>query len=80
VLFNPVYGQGLTVAAQQAQLLGELIADSPTLTDLAQRFQRKAGGLIQLPWSMATSRDLSWDPAPPCQRHPKTDPLAAVEF
>jgi len=64
-VFNPVYGQGLTVAAQQVQLLGKLLADTPTLTDLAQRFQREAGSLIQLPWSMATSSDLSWDSAPP---------------
>ena len=34
-VFNPVYGQGLTVAAQQVQLLGELLADTPTLTDLS---------------------------------------------
>lgn len=64
-VFNPVYGQGLTVAAQEAQLLGELLAGAGTLTGLAQRFQRRVGGLIRLPWSMATSSDLSWDPAPP---------------
>jgi 2-polyprenyl-6-methoxyphenol hydroxylase-like FAD-dependent oxidoreductase len=64
-IFNPIYGQGLTVAAQQAQLLGELLGSTRTLTGLAQRFQRRAGVLIRLPWSMATSSDLSWDPAPP---------------
>lgn len=64
-VFNPVYGQGLTVAAQQAQLLDELLIGTRTLTTMAQRFQRRAGRLIQLPWSMATSTDLSWDPAPP---------------
>jgi hypothetical protein len=64
-VFNPVYGQGLTVAAQEAQLLGELLDGTRTLTGLAQRFQRRLGGLIRLPWSMATSSDLSWDPAPP---------------
>jgi 2-polyprenyl-6-methoxyphenol hydroxylase-like FAD-dependent oxidoreductase len=64
-VFNPVYGQGLTVAAQQAQLLRELLTGTRTLRGLAPRFQRRAGRLIRLPWSMATSSDLSWDPAPP---------------
>jgi len=64
-VFDPVYGQGLTVAAQQVQLLGELLEGTRTLTGLAQHFQRRLGGLIRLPWSMATSNDLSWDPAPP---------------
>lgn len=64
-VFNPVYGQGLTVAAQEVQLLGELLDGTRTLAGLAQRFQRRVGGLIRLPWSMATSSDLSWDPAPP---------------
>lgn len=64
-VFNPLYGQGLTVAAQQTQLLGELLTGARTLKGLTQRFRRRAAGLIQLPWSMATSSDLSWDPAPP---------------
>jgi 2-polyprenyl-6-methoxyphenol hydroxylase-like FAD-dependent oxidoreductase len=64
-VFNPVYGQGLTVAAQQAQLLGELLDGTRALTGLAQHFQRRLGGLIRLPWSMATSSDLFWDPASP---------------
>ena len=33
--------------------------------ELAQRFQCRLECLIRLPWSMATSSDLSWDPAPP---------------
>ena len=64
-VLNPVYGQGLTVAVQEAQLLDELLDGTRTLTDLAQRFQRRLEGLIRLPWSMATSSDLSWDSAPP---------------
>lgn len=62
-VFNPVYGQGLTVAAQQAQLLNKLLHDTGTLTGVAQRFQRQLAGLIRLPWWMATSSDLAWDPA-----------------
>ncbi|HEX8760992.1 MAG TPA: hypothetical protein VF734_13695 [Pseudonocardiaceae bacterium] len=62
-VFNPVYGQGLTVAAQQAQLLHEVLHSTGTLTGLAQRFQRQLAGLIRLPWWMATSSDLAWDPS-----------------
>jgi 2-polyprenyl-6-methoxyphenol hydroxylase-like FAD-dependent oxidoreductase len=63
-VFNPVYGQGLTVAAQQAQMLSEFLDGTRTLIGLAQRFQRRLPGLIRLPWLMATSNDLAWDPAP----------------
>ncbi|MGH3939849.1 MAG: NAD(P)/FAD-dependent oxidoreductase, partial [Pseudonocardiaceae bacterium] len=64
-VFNPLYGQGLTIAAQEAQLLGEMLEDTRTLTGLAPRFQRRVGSLIRLPWTLATSSDLFWDPAPP---------------
>jgi hypothetical protein len=64
-VFNPAYGQGLTVAAQQAKLLDELLDGARTLPGLAQRFQRRLSGLIRLPWSMATSSDLAWNPASP---------------
>jgi 2-polyprenyl-6-methoxyphenol hydroxylase-like FAD-dependent oxidoreductase len=40
-VFNRIYGQGLTVAAQQVQLLGELLEGTRTLTGLAQHFQRR---------------------------------------
>jgi 2-polyprenyl-6-methoxyphenol hydroxylase-like FAD-dependent oxidoreductase len=64
-VFNPVYGQGLTVATQQAQLLDEVLDTTRTLAGMAQRFQRRLTGLIRLPWSMATSSDLAWNPASP---------------
>ncbi len=68
-VFNPLYGQGLTIAAQEAHLLGEMLEDTRTLTGLAPQFQRRVGRLIRLPWSLATSSDLFWDPAP-VPRHP----------
>lgn len=66
-VFNPLYGQGLTIAAQEAQLLGEMLEDTRTLTGLASRFQRRVASLIRLPWTLATSSDLFWDPAPPAR-------------
>lgn len=55
-LFNPIYGQGLTVAALQAQALAPwLERDEST-----RRFQRRAAQVIRIPWLMATSSDLAW--------------------
>ncbi|WP_091456395.1 FAD-dependent oxidoreductase [Actinokineospora iranica] len=61
---NPVYGQGMTVAAMQALALRGLLADHARrgdLTGLARRFQRQAARDLRLPWLMATSSDLAWN-------------------
>jgi 2-polyprenyl-6-methoxyphenol hydroxylase-like FAD-dependent oxidoreductase len=56
--FNPVYGQGMTVAAQEACLLRELLADqSPSgdpLQGLAKAFFEKIPALVETPWNVAT--------------------------
>ncbi|MBA8793737.1 2-polyprenyl-6-methoxyphenol hydroxylase-like FAD-dependent oxidoreductase [Friedmanniella endophytica] len=58
--FNPVYGQGITVSACQA----ELLASEPTLRAgplggaATRRLQRRVGAITELPWSVATSEDL----------------------
>jgi len=51
--FNPIYGQGITVAAMQAELLRTTLATSPT-----RQIQRKLSAVVDLPWSVATSEDL----------------------
>lgn len=54
--FNPIYGQGMTVAALEALLLRRLIAQG---TDgLARRFFRGAAKLIDTPWSISVGTDL----------------------
>jgi hypothetical protein len=55
--FNPIYGQGMTVAALEAQLLEALLADRGT-DDLAPRFHKSAGKLLSSPWSLACGGDL----------------------
>ncbi|MGC5030564.1 FAD-dependent oxidoreductase [Micromonospora sp. DT229] len=53
---NPVYGQGITVAAVQALLLRRLLARGRHR--LARRFFRRAARVIDGPWSIAVGTDL----------------------
>jgi 2-polyprenyl-6-methoxyphenol hydroxylase-like FAD-dependent oxidoreductase len=55
--FNPIYGQGITVAAMQAELLGKVIGQTNT-TRSTRRLQRRLLAVTALPWSIATSEDL----------------------
>ncbi|MEV0005002.1 FAD-dependent oxidoreductase [Micromonospora sp. NPDC050980] len=54
--FNPVYGQGMTVAALEAQLLRTLLRRGPDR--LARRFFRRAARVIDGPWSISVGTDL----------------------
>jgi 2-polyprenyl-6-methoxyphenol hydroxylase-like FAD-dependent oxidoreductase len=55
--FNPVYGQGMSVAAQEACLLRTLLArlagDRDPLAGLAPAFFAEMQALIETPWSVA---------------------------
>jgi 2-polyprenyl-6-methoxyphenol hydroxylase-like FAD-dependent oxidoreductase len=54
--FNPIYGQGMTVAALEALLLRDLIHDG---TDgLARRFFRRAARIVDHPWAISVGTDL----------------------
>jgi 2-polyprenyl-6-methoxyphenol hydroxylase-like FAD-dependent oxidoreductase len=67
--FNPAYGQGMTVAALEAEALAtELAAGTP---GLAARFYRAAAALIEAPWQMAACADLA-NPAVAGDRPPAT--------
>jgi 2-polyprenyl-6-methoxyphenol hydroxylase-like FAD-dependent oxidoreductase len=54
--FNPVYGQGMTVAAQEAALLQQCLGDGDA--DLARRFFKAARTAIDIPWNIAVGNDL----------------------
>ncbi|WP_440072766.1 FAD-dependent oxidoreductase [Streptosporangium sp. OZ121] len=54
--FNPVYGQGMTVAALEALLLGDLLGRGDD--GLARRFFRAAAKIIDGPWSISVGSDL----------------------
>jgi 2-polyprenyl-6-methoxyphenol hydroxylase-like FAD-dependent oxidoreductase len=54
--FNPIYGQGMSVAALQAvELEKSLVAND---SDLAKTFFRRAAKLVDIPWSIAVGNDL----------------------
>jgi flavin-dependent dehydrogenase len=54
--FNPVYGQGMTVAAQEAVLLCQCLDAGNA--DLARRFFAAAATAIDTPWDIAVGNDL----------------------
>jgi 2-polyprenyl-6-methoxyphenol hydroxylase-like FAD-dependent oxidoreductase len=63
---NPVYGQGMTVAALSARLLGECMTEArgrgaPLAT---QDFQKRLARVQLIPWLMATAEDALWEAGP----------------
>jgi len=54
--FNPIYGQGMTVAALEAVQLDEVLHDGPN--NLAPRLFQRAAKVIDTPWSIAVGNDL----------------------
>ncbi len=57
--FNPIYGQGITVAACEALLLRQALAAGlgPGYT---RRLLRKFATVVSLPWAISTSEDLRY--------------------
>jgi hypothetical protein len=60
--FNPVYGQGMTVAAQEAVALRQSLRTGSN--DLARRFFKATEKVIDIPWTIAVGNDL---------RHPQVN-------
>lgn len=54
--FNPVYGQGMSVAALEAQALDDGLTQG--IQGLAARFYRRARKIVDIPWAIATGEDL----------------------
>jgi len=64
--FNPVYGQGMSVAAIEAQSLDrclreqEMVAGNNGLVGFTQRFQQAIARDIKTPWLLSTGEDLRY--------------------
>lgn len=56
--FNPAYGQGMTVAAVEAVVLRECLADGRK--GLPKRFFAEAAKVIDVPWDIAVGADLRY--------------------
>lgn len=54
--FNPIYGQGMTVAALEALALQDCLAAGTQ--GLARRFFKLAGEVVDIPWQIAVGNDL----------------------
>jgi 2-polyprenyl-6-methoxyphenol hydroxylase-like FAD-dependent oxidoreductase len=57
--FNPVYGQGMSVACLEAVVLHHALADGG-LDALPRRFFDRASDVVDVAWKMATSVDLGY--------------------
>ena len=55
--FNPIYGQGMSVAALEALSLRECLRAGPA-AGLARRFFAKAARIVDIPWGIAVGADL----------------------
>jgi 2-polyprenyl-6-methoxyphenol hydroxylase-like FAD-dependent oxidoreductase len=54
--FNPVYAQGMTVAAEEARTLQHCLRTGSS--DLARRFFKAAAKIVDIPWGIAVGSDL----------------------
>jgi hypothetical protein len=66
--FNPVYGQGMTVACVEALVLRDCLARGTQ--DIAKRFFRAASPLIDIPWQIAVGSDL---------QHPRVEGVRSTQ-
>lgn len=62
--FNPIYGQGMTIAALEALVLRDLLGDPPSAPpDLELRYFRAVGKLVGEAWETSASSDLRFPEA-----------------
>jgi 2-polyprenyl-6-methoxyphenol hydroxylase-like FAD-dependent oxidoreductase len=59
--FNPVYGQGMTIAAMDAQLLDSHLNAARGKRMSAPAFQREAAAMRRAPWTLATGVDYRYE-------------------
>jgi 2-polyprenyl-6-methoxyphenol hydroxylase-like FAD-dependent oxidoreductase len=55
--FNPIYGQGMSVAVIEAKILHSLLAEGQPTTMVPLRFFREAADVVEAAWRMSTIPD-----------------------
>jgi 2-polyprenyl-6-methoxyphenol hydroxylase-like FAD-dependent oxidoreductase len=73
--FNPVYGQGMTIAAMGVMTLAECLGarkNGESKTSFTSDFQQKLAKVNEAPWLMATSQDLRYRETIGASASPKT--------
>lgn len=62
--FNPIYGQGMTVAAQEAHALYSCVVEAGrpfhASRQLQRRYFRRASAIVKSAWAMATGADMAF--------------------
>ena len=58
--FNPLYGQGMSVATLEAQALSECLGAASSLDDVWRAFFKLAGGIVEGPWTIAAGSDFAF--------------------
>jgi 2-polyprenyl-6-methoxyphenol hydroxylase-like FAD-dependent oxidoreductase len=56
--FNPIYGQGMTVAAIGAETLSSVLASKPSTVHLPRKFHARLAKALKEPWTATTTEDL----------------------
>ena len=77
--FNPLYGQGMSVAILEARALQESLSGDASLATLWQSYFKQVGRIVSAPWTIAAGGDLAFDgtgPVPP--RTEAMNPLLPV--
>ena len=62
--FNPAYGQGMTVAAAEAEVLERTLGAARGIEGLARPFFRAAARFIDVPWQLTTGEDYRYAEVP----------------
>jgi 2-polyprenyl-6-methoxyphenol hydroxylase-like FAD-dependent oxidoreductase len=66
--FDPIFGQGMSVAAKEARLLHQMLhteerRGNHALTGFGPRFHHAMASVVAVPWSLATSEDCRYPQA-----------------
>ena len=59
--FNPLYGQGMSVATLEGAALGAILEHSESCDDLWRPFFKEAGRIIASPWMIAVGADFAFE-------------------